>query len=168
MNIADGDGYAVTLNFTGPLAFPGAFNPLAGATLLFTDTSTGTAESSFTSVFLTTAIDSGNPSLMDFSLLGCLSTGSACNVGNQLSMNFTVALAGLNSSNVTAQPIFGLTPSLDLLEDDGPTDIQGSVTTYGGANVTTASAVPEPSPFTLLFPTLSLIAWRFRFRKNSK
>ena len=93
MNIADGDGMPLTLNFTGPLAFPGAFNPLAGATLLFTDAWTGIAENSFTSVFLTTAVDSGNPSLMDFSLLGCLSTGSGCNVGNQLSMNFTVALA---------------------------------------------------------------------------
>jgi hypothetical protein len=76
--------------------------------------------------------------------LACLTTGSGCPLGNQLDANFSIVAGGLNSQNVAATGM-GLAP-LDLLEDDGVTDIHGSVTSYS------QTAVPEPS-------SLDLSAW---------
>jgi len=66
----------------------------------------------------------------DLSLLGCLPTGSGCLTGNQLTANFRISSVSLNSVNVPAEAIPGITPSLDLLEDEGVTGIQGAVTSY--------------------------------------
>ena len=78
----------------------------------------------------------------DLTLKGCLTTGTGCDLGNQLSAIFRIPSAGLNSQNVAA---IGLDPPhpLDLLEDDGLTDIHGTITgySYNGS----ASAIPEPS-----------------------
>lgn len=77
-----------------------------------------------------------------FSVLGCLIDAATCVLGNELDLNFQIPAAQLNQAGVTAQAIPGLLP-LDLLEDGGNTDIQGSVTGDSYA------AVPEPSTFGL-------------------
>jgi hypothetical protein len=81
----------------------------------------------------------------DLSLLGCLTTGSDCAVGNQLDANFKIAAASLNAQDVVALAFFPITP-LDLLEDDGVTDIQGSVTKYSYIG-----ASPDPRAFDVVF-----------------
>lgn len=152
--IADGDPYSVELDFPGAISGPGAFNPLPGASITFTDGSI--VEASFVSAYLTVSVDS-DPSLYDVFLLGCLSTGSGCFVGNSLSASFAVAASDFNSLNVPATFIPGLFPPLDLLEDDGVTDIQGTVTNF--SNTAAVTSTPEPSSLFGLSVSLFLMAW---------
>jgi hypothetical protein len=141
--IATGDAYLLTLNFAGSITAPGSYN-LTGFNLLFEDPSAGAAENAFSSVNWTVT-PSG--SLYQISMLACLTTGAAgCAASNQLTLDFGIPLAGLNQQNVTAQGLPLLQP-FDLLEDDGVTDIHGSVTTYSYTGVT---AVPEPGSLLLL------------------
>jgi hypothetical protein len=161
--ILDGDHYAVTFDFTGSISAPGTYQP-PGAILTFLDDSASPAvsETSFDSVSFSVLLDGGN---YDLSLLGCLSTGSGCLFGNELAVNFSIPSSGLNSANVAAQTIFGLSPALDLLEDDGVTDIQATVDSYSYSGAGT-STVPEPSgaaPATIL---LAALAWRVRERSR--
>jgi hypothetical protein len=148
-NIVDGDAYSVVLNFTGGIASPGTY---ALTSVLFTD---GTAsENAFISGSLTITQAAG---VERFSVLGCLIDASTCLLGNELDLNFQIPAAQLNQTGVAAQPIPGLLP-LDLLEDGGSTDIQGSVTSYSYA---AASQVPEPSTMGLIGASiLALIAIR--------
>lgn len=141
--IATGDSYMVTLNFAGSITALGTYT-LTGSLLGFEDPSAPAMESNFGLISLTVSADGA---FDDLSLLGCVQSGSGCFVGNQLAVNFQIPSAQLNAQNVTAQAIPGLAPSLDLLEDDGITDIQGSVTQYSYT-----SAVPEPSTL-LMFGT---------------
>ncbi len=122
-NIRDDDSYLVTLTFTGSITAPSTY-PLPGASLLFSDLDESASESSFSSVSLSVVTDG---SYYDLSLLGCLSTGSGCLVGNYLSANFQIPSSSLNSAGVTAQSVPFLYPPLDLLEDDGNTEYQGFV-----------------------------------------
>ena len=150
-NILDGDSYTAVLVFGGSIIAPGTYN-LTGASLAFHDIAASASETGFNSVSLTVT---ANGSFDDIGLLGCLSTGSGCFFGNQMDANFQIAAASLTSANVSAGAIPLLTPSLDLLEDDGATDIKGSVTQYSYV-----SAVPEPSPLILLgFLLLAVLAW---------
>ena len=142
-NIMDGDAYTVTLNFTGSITTPGTFTSFTSAD--FSDPANSADESSFTSVSLTILPPSGG--MDEFSLLGCLSTGSGCLFGNELDLNFMIPAGSLNLGSVAAQSVFPLTP-LDLLEDDGTTDIQGSVTGYSYSPP--SNAVPEPGLLILL------------------
>ena len=155
-NIVDGDAYTVEIDFPGSIVAPGAFNPLTRASMIFTDGLV--TETRFSSVFLTVSVDS-NPTLYDISLLGCLSTGSACGVGNDLSANFAVAVASFNSLSAPAQFIPGLVPSFDLLEDDGVTDIQGTISSFSNSSTAVPSSVPEPSSMvvTLAFGLLAML-----------
>jgi hypothetical protein len=139
--ILSGDAYTVTLDFTGAIGGPGTYN-LAGASVTFADAAAAATETSFSGASFTVAPVG---SMDQISMLGCLTTGSGCLLGNYLALNFMIPAAGLNLSGVSAQPIFGLTP-LDLLEDDGTTDIQGSVTGYA---YTGQGATPTPEPGTL-------------------
>jgi len=148
--IKDGDSYSVTLDFPGTLTSPGAFNPLTGATLQFLDAAAGASETNFDTVSLTVLPDG---SFADVSLLACLSTGSACDQGNQLDANFQIPAVQLNAKNWTGQAIAGLLP-LDLLEDDGATDIHGSVSAV--------SSVPEPAQIWLLGAVITGMLWRLR------
>ncbi len=137
-DIQDGDNFLVTLTFTGSITAPGTY-PLPGAMLVFLDTDASVTEDEFASTSLSVTQDGTS---YDLSLLGCLTTGSGCLVGNYLSANFSIPDSDLNSMNVTAQSIADLNPPLDLLEDDGVTDIQGSISSYSYSG---ATATPEPS-----------------------
>ena len=160
-NILDGDLYAITLGFAGSITSPGTYS-LASPTLLFSDSSAAASESSFDSVSLSVTADGSS---YDLSLLGCLTTGSGCLLGNELDLNFSIPIAGLNSQNVTAQAISGIQP-LDLLEDDGVTDIHGSVSQYSYTGQ--AAAVPEPGSGWLVGLSLGAAAAVGRRRKQRR
>jgi hypothetical protein len=98
----------------------------------------GAVESAFDSVSVTITQSGVSDQI---SLFACLSTGSGCNQGNELSLSFMILAANLNNQNVAALGIPNLLP-FDLLEDDGVTDIQGSITSY---SYTSTSPVPEPA-----------------------
>jgi hypothetical protein len=142
-NIADGDAYTVTLSFTNSITMPGAYM-LDSA--LFTDMVASASESAFTSVSLTITQSGATD---QFSVLGCLAN---CAVGNQLALEFAVPAADLNAASPAA-PIPALLP-MDLLEDDGNTDIHGTISSYSYQG--TAANAPEPATFALV--GLSLIA----------
>jgi len=139
--IQDLDAYTVTLVFPGTITVPGTYG-LAGASLTFDDPAAPATETSLGSISLTINESAG---LDQFSLLACLTSGGGCAAGNQLEASFEIPAALLNSLNVAATGLDQPHP-LDLLEDDGVTDIHGSITTYSGP----ASAVPEPSPTAVL------------------
>jgi type 1 fimbria pilin len=158
-NIALGDAYTVTFDFPGSITGPGLYQP-GTFNLVFHDSTNPTSESNFSSVSLSVLTDGSDPTALDISMFACVPTGSGCLLGNSLSANFLIPAAGLNSQNVAAQIIPGLFPQLDLLEDDGATDIQGSVDKY--------SYVPEPSaavPLTLL---LTAMVWLRRRREQGR
>lgn len=161
-NIADGDAYMLLLNFSGSISGPGTYD-LTGGSLVFSDPTAIAIESDFTNISLTV---SPNGLTDDISALACLATGGGCFVGNSLSLNFAIAASDLHSLNAPASPIFGLTP-LDLLEDDGTTDIQGTVTNYSYAP--TVTATPEPTSMALFASGLLALALKRckRHRKSS-
>jgi PEP-CTERM motif len=152
--IMDGDAFSILLDFTGSITAPGTF-ALSGVTMVFSDPTAPVVESAFSTVSLTVT-PSG-----EISLLGCLTTGSGCEQSNQLTLDFMIPLADLNLQNVAAQSIFGLTP-LDLLEDDGITDIHGTVTSYSYTGQGTKT--PEPGTLALLGLGMLAVAWN-RFRR---
>jgi hypothetical protein len=139
--IHDLQSYTVTLVFPGTINMPGIY---AGSIMTLSVPLAPASEMLFNSISLTITANAG---FDEFSLYACLTTGSGCAGGNQLTANFKILAAGLNSQNVAAT---GLDPPhpLDLLEDDGTTDIQGTITTY--SNTGAASTVPEPSLTVLL------------------
>lgn len=147
-NISDGDPYTVNLSFDGSIQMPGTYL-LSNFSLVFADATAGATESNFTSATVAITADGAN---YDFSLLGCLASGSGCVVGNELTAYFQIPAAALNLPASPASDVPGITP-FDLLEDDGTTDIQGSVLTYSYVGSSTgASPVPEPS---YAFPALA-------------
>jgi hypothetical protein len=159
-----GDSYNVSLSFNGSITSPGAYSSFTA--ISFEDTTAAVGETSFdlTNISLTIATDAANPNYDDFSLLACLATGSACNQGDQLAAEFAVLAADLDSPNAAAQSIPFLTP-LDLLEDDGSTDIQGTVTGYSCTGSCSVSTVAEPSSLSLQLLVLAgLLAGALRRR----
>ena len=161
-NVQDTQAYTVTLLFPGTITMPGTYN-LTGSSLTFNDPSAPASETAFGSISLTITANGG---FDEFSLLACLTSGSGCPAGNQLDANFKIPAAMFNSQNVAAIGLDFPHP-LDLLEDDGTTDIQGSITTYSGP--ASASAVPEPSSLALLACFLAaLIAVNRRQIKREK
>ena len=154
-NIADGQAYTVVLNFAGAITIPGNYN-LTGSSLLFSVAAAPAMESSFNTISLTIqnfgAVD-------DLTLLGCLTTGTACNQGNYLSAIFQIPAASLNGQGVVATGLDQPHP-LDLLEDDGTTDTHGSITSYSYQGIT--STTPEPSTMLLCSAMVAaLVAKRF-------
>jgi hypothetical protein len=137
-NVADGDAYTVGLNFAGSIASTGTFD-LTGDSLVFSDPTAPASESSFTSISLTVTAGGASD---DLSLFACLSTGDGCLDGNCLSLNFGIPSADLNSLSARAATILGLSPALDLEENDEVPDIQGNVATYSYPS--TVGTVPEP------------------------
>ena len=144
-NIADLDDYTVKVVFGGSLPLtPGTYD-LTGSNLTFDAPAASAIENAFGSITLTISPDG---SYSDFSLLACLTTGSfTCGGGNELDSNFKILTTSLLSQNISA---IGLDPPhpLDLLEDDGVTDIHGSITRY--SYTPDVTRVPEPSSLILL------------------
>lgn len=142
-NIGDGQKFDLSLSTPISITGPGTYT-LDGSALTFSVFGAPAVENHFSSVSLTITASGGNDV---FSLLACLQTGSGCNGGNQLTANFQIPVGQFNGVNVPATGLDQPHP-LDLLEDDGVTDIQGSVTRYSSPSGT----VPEPrnlAPFGL-------------------
>ena len=159
-NILDGDPFSVTFGFDGAITSPGTYNSLTGTSLIFTDGAIG--ESSFSSESLT-IFQSG--SVDQFSFLGCLATGTACDQGNQLDLTFQIAaVAGINSPATAAQGQPGLSPSFELLEDDGLTDIHGQLANYSYTAAGPIAPVPEPGSLTLIGAGIAGLLLRRRKR----
>ena len=148
-SITDGETYSVTLDFPGTITGPGSYD-LTGASLTFDVPSASATETSFGSISLTIIDIAG---FDQFSLLGCLTSGSDCLVGNELTANFEIPDTLFNAQNVGATGLDQPHP-LDLLEDDGSTDIHGSITSYSGP----ASVTPEPGTASLLGTGIGLLA----------
>jgi hypothetical protein len=162
-NLADGDAWTLSLTFDGSIAAPGSYNNLANASLTFNDLNAGASETDFGSISLAITQVGG---FDNFSLFGCLNTGSGCALGNQLSASFQIADADFNSLNAAATGMDQPHP-LDLLEDDGTTDIQGSIGSYSYA--AQLYPTPEPSTFVLLGEGLTLLCAGYleRMRRNN-
>ena len=152
--IVDGDAYSILLDLTGSsvsaINAPGVYN-LTGGALTFSDPSAPSTEASFASIVL---VVSNAGAVDDLTLLGCLTTGTACNQGNQLSASFEIPAASLTALNVATTGLDQPHP-LDLLEDDGVTDIHGSITRFSNS---TSASVPEPGAGAILIASLVLLA----------
>ncbi len=158
-NIKDAQAYTVSLVFPGSITMPGTY---LGSALTFSDPSAPASETSFSSVSLTITANGG---FDVFSLLGCLTSDVTCS--DQLDANFKILSTMLNSQNVAAIGLDQPHP-LDLLEDGGTTDIQGSITSY--SNSGPASTVPEPSSVVLLGCALAALVAvnRMQIKKEKK
>lgn len=156
--IQDASQYIIALEFTGSITAPGTYD-LTGSTLVFAVASDRALEHHFDFVNLT-VMQSG--ALDQVSIFGCLESGSGCNQGNELDLSFAILSADLNRQGVAAQGTPGLVP-LDLLEDDGVTDIHGSIANY---SYTSVDPVPEPLSAELL--GICLIAAGLIGRKNRR
>lgn len=159
--ILDGDVYNVFLNFTGSILSPGIYtnfhppNPClvaTGSAACFIDSTTGAIETNFGAISLTVTSDVDGIH-DDLSLLACLNSRSGCLFGNQLDANFQILASNLNSHNAPAAGLDQPHP-LNLLEDDGVTDIQGTVTAYSY----TPTSEPEPSSMALVGIALAGLA----------
>ena len=162
-DIHDLDAYTVTLAFMSSITGQGMYD-LTGSSLMFNDSSAPASESSFASIHLTVTSNGGFDNI---SLLGCLTTGSDCSLGNQLDANFQILAAELNSQNVAATGLDQPHP-LDLLEDDGVTDIHGTISSY---SYTGSSPVPEPTSLLLFTGGLAFVglaARNYRPRRNQE
>jgi hypothetical protein len=139
-NIVDGDNFTIVLNFAGAITSPGTFSTTS---LVFSDVGATAIESSFISGQM--SVLSGGTT--EFSVLGCLIDSTSCLSGNQLALEFQIPASSLTSTGVSAQAIPSLLP-IDLLEDGGSTDIQGTLTDYSYSGPITTAA-PEPASFGL-------------------
>jgi hypothetical protein len=156
-NIADTQTYTLTLVFPGAIGGSGNFTMTSGT---FSVAAAPASEAAFSSLLLTIT-PSGVTD--QFSLLGCLSTGSGCSFGNQLSASFSIPAAQLNGNNVAATGLDQPHP-LDLLEDDGTTDIQGSITNYSYTGP--AASAPEPAACWMIGSGLVAMALRHQWSKR--
>jgi len=154
--IQTGQTYTVTLDFADSIDVPGAFTI---ATTSFAVPSAPAIESGFSTGTLTVTADGAN---YDVSLLACLTSGSNCAVGNQLNANFRILAASLTSVNA---PATGLDPPhpLDLLEDDGVTDLQGTIANYSYIG---GSSIPEPGSVLLVSSVVAVILFQLERKKN--
>lgn len=148
-NILDSDPYIVTIEFAGSITAPSLVPyDLTGASLSFQDSAHPAIETAFDSISLTVSA----AGLFDqVSLLACLTSGGGCSFGNQLTANLQVPAAMLNSQNLQATGLDQPHP-LDLLEDDGTTDIHGTILSWTNTALVDA---PEPSSVLLLICVLA-------------
>lgn len=135
-----GDQFIVQFTVTPPLASPGVY---AITSASFTDL---TASATETGIDTGTLNISASGSDFVFSGFACVQAGN-CSTGNELDLNFSVPQSLLlSAASTTSVP--GL-KDFELLEDDGATDLIGSLTSY--------QTVPEPSSALLLFSGITAI-----------
>jgi hypothetical protein len=155
--IRDGDGYNVVMSFSGVISSPGSYTL---SSILFSDPAAGASESAFISGDMTIALASP---MDQFSVLGCLVDAISCFQGNQLALNFQVPAVQLNQTGVTATFVPSLLP-LDLLEDGGNSEIQGSINGYSYTGAT--SSTPEPSTLGLIGVSLMCLQLAHKIHKK--
>jgi hypothetical protein len=155
--IRDGDAYNVVLSFSGIVSTPGSY---ALSSILFSDPAAGASESAFISGNMNIALASP---MDQFSVLGCLVDAISCFQGNELDLNFQIPAVQLNQTGVTATFIPALLP-LDLLEDGGNTEIQGSIDGYSYTGAT--SSTPEPSTLGLIGVSLACLGLTGKINKK--
>jgi hypothetical protein len=153
-NIQNLQPYTLMLQSSSTITGPGTYN-LTGSSLSFMVPAAPSSENRFGAISLTIL---SNGSFLDFSLFACLQDAS-CFVGNSLSASFRIPVSGLSGTGV---PAIGLDQPhpLQLLEDDGVTDLHGSITSYSAV-----SSVPEPSSLLLLAPVLLGVAGASQSRR---
>ena len=156
--VIDGQTYTLTLDLTGSafnsITSPGIYD-LTGASLVFSVPSAPAAEMSFDQISLAIT-QSGT--IDTFSLLACLTTGGGCAVGNQLTANSQIPASALNG-HAAATGLDEPHP-LDLIEDDGATDIHGAITTY--------VYTPEPSTFVFLGSCVAIVGAGLRRKPKQR
>jgi len=155
-DIVDAQAFNLTLNSTTVINGAGLYD-LTGSSLVFSVPDASASETNFDAISLSLIADGA---FTDFSLLACIS-GAECSSGNALTANFQILTSMLNGSGVAATGLDQPHP-LDLLEDDGTTDIQGSINTYSGT--TNAVVTPEPASGSLLAVGLYAMAMVNRLR----
>jgi hypothetical protein len=154
-NIADGDLFKITMNFAGLIGAPSSTSL---SYVAFADTTNAGGENAFISGKLVITQSAG---VDQFFMLACLVDQNTCQQGNQLALNFALPQAQLQFGSATPQTIPGLLP-MDLLEDSGSTDIQGTLTTYAFRE----SAAPTPEPTAFALTGLSLIGLAVLVRRS--
>jgi len=155
--MTDGQAFTLELDFSGLISGAGSYALSAGT---FSVPAVAAQETGFNTLQLLVTESAG---VDVFSLLGCLDSGSGCYVGNELTANFSIPSAQIDAMNVPATGLDEPHP-LDLLEDDGTTDIHADISSY--SSVTEPPTVPEPS--TGLLALTGLAACLVRGRKSSR
>ena len=144
-NIIDLQPYTLTLVTPTDITGPG-FYTLTGSSLIFSVPSAPATETLFGATSLSVAADG---SFADFSLFACVTSGD-CGTGNSLSASFQVPLGAVAGLDVAATGQDQPHP-FELLEDDGVTDLHGSISTYSN---TAQVVTPEPSTGSLALLSL--------------
>ena len=140
-NIVDGQTFQVTLTSATPISAPG-FYDLTGSSLVFSVPSAMASEERFGVTSLSLTQDGG---YLDFSLYGCIADAD-CSIGNALSASFSIPAGSLGGSDVATTGLDEPHP-FELLEDDGVTDLHGSIGTYSNTALVTT---PEPASSVLV------------------
>ena len=154
-DILDGQSFEVTLVSAMPIDAPGFYN-LTGASLAFSVPSAAASEGMFGATSLTLTQEGG---YLDFSLYGCIADAD-CSIGNALSASFRIPAGSLGGNHVATTGLDEPHP-FELLEDDGVTDLHGSISTYSNTALVTT---PEPASSVLvgsaLLGTAALLCFR--------
>ena len=154
--LRDGDLFTILLSFAGAFDAPGVYS-LTAADLVFSTPALPNLEADFDSATLIIARSGASDVI---SILACLTTGSGCDTGNELDLNFMVPAADFHGHNVATAQVPGVLP-LDLLEDDGVTDIHGSIDQFSSSTST-----PEPTSFLLAGSALITVGLLGMKRRN--
>ena len=144
-DIVDGQTFQVTLISATPISAPG-FYDLTGSSLVFAVPSAAASEGKFGATSLSLTEDGG---YLDFSLYGCLADAD-CSIGNALSASFSIPAGSLGGTSVAAIGLDAPHP-FELLEDDGVTDLHGSISTFSNTALVTT---PEPASGVLMATAL--------------
>ena len=144
-DIVDGQSFQVTLASATPINAPG-FYDLAGSSLIFSVPGAAASEGNFGAISLSLVQDGG---YLDFSVYGCVADAD-CSIGNALSASFSVPAGSLGGMEVGVIGLDGPHP-FELLEDEGITDLHGSISLYSNTALVTT---PEPASGVLMATAL--------------
>ncbi len=134
-DIVDGQSVQVTLASATPINAPG-FYDLTGSSLIFSVPGAA-SEGNFGAISLSLTQVGGT---LDFSVYGSVADAD-CSIGNALSASFSIPAGSLGGMNVAATGLDEPHP-FELLEDDGVTDLHGSISMYSNTALVTT---PEPA-----------------------